>query len=232
MQNATFGAFVLDTDSHDGDKLEIRHVPSGDRLLINSDGGLAPAGYESLPTSPDDQGTIYYDQNRNLPAWWDGDHYEWPNFVDDVLTEPETVAGTTTSTVVWDPDINANSLIEGRTYQIDLTGRFSTANTSSTFTVDIDLAGTDVAGIQNVGGNVTDAPWSVEFSFTVQSDGQNGTLQPHTRGLFNTDATGSDHDTVSVDTTSVTALSVSLQWDDASAGNSVTLSQAHLKQMA
>lgn len=185
-----------------------------------------------LPTS-DPEGTLYFDSDRGVPVWWDGSGHKWATFVDDVLTTPQTVANTTTRTEVFNPDINAGSLIAGRIYQVDLMGKFSTANTSDTFSVDINLAGaTDLAGITNTGGNAGDDPWSVEFTFTVRSDGANGTIQPHTRGLFNSEPADSHHAEISVDTTTVTELSVDLQWSAADAGNSVTLGQAHLKQMA
>lgn len=184
-----------------------------------------------LPTDVP-EGYIAHDSQRGTPAWWDGSGYEFATFVDDVLTSPVTVANTTARTQVFNPDINANSLIKGRTYQIDLMGKFSTVNTSDSFTIDINLAGaTDLAGIGNVGGNVTDAPWSVEFTFTVREHGQNGTIQPHTRGLFNSEPADSHHNAVAVDTTTVTELSVDFQWDAADTDNSVTLGQAHLKQM-
>jgi len=180
-----------------------------------------------LPT-----GALVFDENRNLPAWFDTDHYEYPNYVDDVLINPVTVANTTARTTVFDPDINANSLVAGRKYQIDLSGVFSTANNSDQFTIDVNLSGaTDVAGIGNVGGNATNAPWSIEFAFTVRSHGQTGELQPHTKGLFNGEPIGSDHNVVTVDTTTVTELSVDIQWNAAAADNSVTVKQAHLKQM-
>lgn len=186
---------------------------------------------DNLPTS-DPEGTVYFDSTRGVPAWWDGSGHEWANFVDDVLVTPQTVSNTTTRTEVFNPDINAGSLVAGRIYQMDLMGNFSTTNTSDTFSVDINLAGaTDVAGITNTGGNASNDPWSVEFTFTVRTDGQNGTLQPHTRGLFNSEPADSHHSEVSVDTTTVTELSVDIQWSAADPDNSVTLGQAHLKQM-
>lgn len=229
---------VLDAE-WDNYRLIHIHPTTGARAAISDrDTGWVPipdllVGYPTaeLPDSPE-TGNLFFDENRNLPTWWDQDHYEFPTFVDDVLTSPVTVANTTTRTTVFDPDINANSLVKGRKYQIDLSGSFSTTNNSDTFTIDINLAGaTDVAGIGNVGGNVTDAPWNIEFAFTVREHGQNGVLQPHTKGLFNSDPADADHDTVTVDTTTVTELSVDLQWSAADPDNSVTVKQAHLKQM-
>lgn len=149
-----------------------------------------------------------------------------------MLTEDKTVANTTTKTTVWDPGINAGSLIEGRVYKIDLTGSFSTANTSDQFTVTIELAGNSLGNVVNEMANTTNAPWAVEFKFTVREDGQNGTIQTHTRSSFDSRFLGKHDAPVSVDTTTATQLSVSIQWDTANAGSTATLSQAHLSQMS
>jgi hypothetical protein len=210
---------------------QLSHLAIGDSEWSELPVHLAGYATPDLPTDVP-TGSILFDENRSTPAWWDTDHYEYPNFVDDVLTESVTVADTTTRTVVFDPDINANSLVKGRKYQIDLSGSFSTANNSDVFTIDVNLAGaTDVAGIGNVGGNVTNAPWNIEFAFTVREHGVNGVLQPHTKGLFDSEPADSDHGTVTVDTTTVTELSVDIQWSSADPANSVTVKQAHLKQM-
>lgn len=197
---------------------------------------LHPPGYATadLPTDAT-TGAIYWDENRNLPTWWDTDHYEFPNFVDDVLTDPVTVANTTTRTTVFDPDINANSLVKGRKYQIQISGSFGTANNSDTFSVDVDLAGaTNLAGLSNSPSNETAVPWWVQFEFSVREDGVNGVLAPTSFGIFNSVAQqpASAHGTVSVDTTTVTNLSVDIQWDAADPANTVTVDEAHLIQMA
>lgn len=232
--NHTLGKFEFITDEHDGDKVEVRHSETGDSFLIRSDGGAVPMAFATgdLPSSPDDDGTMYHDADRGIPSWWDRDHYEWPSFVDDVLTSPVTVSNSTTRTTVWDPGINTGSLIKGRTYQVDLMGKFSTTNNSDTFTVDVDLGGTDVAGISNTPANATDVPWSIEFTFSVREHGTNGKLIAHTRGLFNSNPDDTDSDEISVDTTTATELTFDIQWSAADPGNSVTLEQAHLKQMA
>lgn len=228
FDNKTFYAYRY-TATDTGEVAEMTQDDDAWRQLpIN----LKQFQFPNLPTSPA-LGTLVFDEDHGTPAWWDVDHWEWPTFVDDVLTSAVTVADTTTRTTVFDPGINADSLIKGRTYQLDLFGQFGTTNTSSTFTVDINLGpATDAAGVGNVGGNVSDAPWSVEFTFTVRDHGTNGTLQPHTRGLFDSEPADSHHDPVSVDTTTVTELSVDIQWDTADPANTVTLGQAHLKQMA
>lgn len=223
---------------------------SGEVLYLSSDGGLSHlvlgdsawtdlpktlAGFEpaDLPTDLPN-GALVFDEFRNLPAWWDRDHYEYPNFVDDVKTAPVTVANTATRTTVFDPDINENSLVQGRKYQIQLSGSFGTANTSDTFAVDVNLAGaTDLAGIGNAPANVSNAPWWAQFEFSVRQAGQNGVLAPTTMGIFNSEAQQAPqaHTPVSVDTTSVTELSVDIQWDAADPDNTVTVDQAHLVQM-
>lgn len=190
-------------------------------------------GYETadLPTDPLD-GALFHDLNRGIPAWYDQDHYEYPNFVDDVKVSETTVANTTTRTQVWDPDINADSLVAGRIYQIDLHGTYQTANTSDQFTVDIDIAGTDTASVQNAAANANaGTPWTLELTFTVRQHGTNGLIKPNTRATFDEQPRTARHAEISVDTTTATNLSVFLTWDAADPDNSVTLEQAHLKQM-
>ena len=209
----------------------IRHYPiflSGGRFEQRL--SVPEFDHTKLPASPDDY-SLFFAKDRQTVTWWDGEAWEFPNFVADVLTESVTVSGTTTKTTVWQPDVDTGSLIDGRVYQIDLMGKFSTANTSSRFTVDVDIAGTDVAGIQNAGANVNEAPFSVEFTFTVRSEGENGEIHPHTRGLFNSNSADATHETITVDTTTSTDINVTFEWNDGSAGNSATLEQAHLKQM-
>lgn len=186
--------------------------------------------HNELPGDPIG-GSLFFDESRGVPTWWDRDHYEWPTFVDDTLTTPVTVSNTTSRETLWNPTINADSLIEGRTYQVDLMGDFSTANNSDTFSVYATFGGADLAGISNVPANATDAPWSIEFTWTVRSHGQNGTLIAHTRGLFNSEPDDSDSSEQSIDTTTAVDLSFDVEWSAADAGNSVTLEQAHLKQM-
>lgn len=186
----------------------------------------------NLPTT-DPEGTVYFDSQRGVPAWWDGDNHEWANFVDDVLLTQQTVQNTTTRTSVWNPDINANSLIKGRIYQIDLHGTFGTANNSDQFTVDVDLAGTDVAGVQNAGANVdAGTPWTLELTFTVRDHGASGVLKANTRATFNEQPRTANHAEVTVDTTTATQLEIFITWGATNTDNVVNVEQAHLKQMA
>lgn len=215
------------TATDTGEVSEISHEESTWTQLETR---LKPYDVSNLPNSAP-VGQIVFDEDRGVVAWWDRDHWEWPNFVDDVLTTPQTVANTTTRTIVWDPDINPDSLIKGRAYQIDLHGVFSTANTSDQFTVDVNLAGTDAAELQNVAANVTDAPFTLETNFAIREDGENGFIKPNTRGSFNNEPRSASHDEIAVDTTTLTNISVALQWDAADPNNTVTLEQAHFKQM-
>lgn len=192
---------------------------------------LRSYGTTALPTSPT-LGTLVLDKDRGTPAWWDADRWEFPNFVDNVLTSPATVANTTTRTAVFDPGIQAMSLVKGRVYQLELYGTFETANTSDQFTVDVDLAGTDVAGEQNAQANAAPGtPWTLELTFTVRDYGTNGVLKADSRATFNEQPRTADHGEFSVDTTVQNELTVYITWSAADPQNSVTIEQAHLKQM-
>lgn len=178
-------------------------------------------------------GRLFFDTNRQLPVWDDDGGYEYPNFVDDVLLSQQTVANTTTRTSVFNPDIDANSLVKGRIYQLDLQGTFETANTSDQFTVDVGLAGTDVAGLQNAPANASaGTPWTLELTFSVREHGTSGVLKPNTRAVFDEQPRTANASTVTVDTTTANQLEVFITWSAADPSNVVNVEQAHLKQMA
>ena len=184
-----------------------------------------------LPTAPV-AGSLFYDETRKVVGWWDGSVYEYANTVaDDVKTTTTTVANTTDRTLVFNADIDKGEMVKGRTYQMDLMGNFSTANTSDRFTVSVDVENTTVAGIQNAKANVSEKPWSCEFTMTVRDSGESGTVHTHTKGLFNSvsaDAHGGD---VTIDTTTATTFRAYVQWSAANAGDIADVGQAHLKQM-
>lgn len=206
-------------------------ISPGDTQWTDLPVNLVGYATANLPTAPE-PGQVYYDTNRDIPTWWDGEAYEWPNYVDDVLTTAQPVSNTATPTTVWDPDIDTGSLVQGRIYQMDLHGVFQTANTSDQFTVDVNLAGTDVGELQNAPANVgAGTPWTFELTFTVRSHGQNGVLKANSRATFNEQPRTADHGEIAVNTTVANELSVSIDWDAADPDNSVTLEQAHLKQM-
>lgn len=183
----------------------------------------------TLPGEPANA-SMYFDNNRGTPAWWDRDHYEFPNFTDDVLTEPVTVTGST-RTPVWDAPINPGSLLAGRSYQADLMGDFTTANSSAFFTVYVVYGGVELAGISSTAENATEAPWSIEFTYTIRSDGENGTGIAHTRGLFNGTPDDSDSEEFTIDTTIGNDITFEIAFNEGDAANQVHLEQAHIKQM-
>lgn len=185
-----------------------------------------------LPAQNVEAGYLAFDSDRGVPTWSAGSTYESPNFASEVLTSAVTVSNDATKTSVWSIDLNARSLIKGRTYQLDLMGIFSTANTSDQFTIIIELGGAELATLQNEPANATDAPWAVETTFTVRSHGENGEVQPHSQALFNSQPKDDHHSSITVDTTVLETLEVFVNWDAADANNSVTLGQGHLKVMS
>lgn len=183
----------------------------------------------SLPGDPANA-SMYFDNNRGTPAWFDRDHYEFPNFTDDVLTEPVSVTGSA-RVPVWDAPINEGSMLAGRAYQADLMGDFTTGNSSAFFTVYAVYGGVELAGISSTAENVTEAPWSIEFTYTIRTDGADGTGIAHTRGLFNGTPDDSDSEEFTIDTTVGNNISFEIAFNDDDASNEVHLEQAHIKQM-
>lgn len=215
-------------------------INTGALSYIDEPGGQWDELPTKLPTVADEDlpdpasvpaGYMVLDKDRGIPAWNDGTGFEFPSFVDDVKTSPTTVANDTTRTQVFNPDINAMSLIEGRDYEITVSGKFSTANNTDTFDVIVDLGGTDVATLTNAGKNVTDAHWRAVTEFSVRpGSGSDVHLAPESYGQFDEQMRGAVHDVVAVDPTVLTNISVDIQWSAADAGNSVTVERGTLQQ--
>lgn len=221
-------AYAYIYENHDGARFMIT---DGDSAWSELPVQLPAYTQGNLPTSPA-QATIVYDETRGSIAWSESGHWHWPSFVDDVKTTATTVSNTTTRTQVWNPGIDVHALTEGRVYQIELQGTFSTASNADQFTVDIDIGGTDAGTLQNAPAVVTDAPWTYVMTFIVRSDGVNGSVKPDARAIFNEQPRTSDDSEITIDTTTATQLTVYISWSAADADNSVTLEQAHMKQMA
>lgn len=189
---------------------------------------------QNLPTTPEEMGAMFFNTDRHTPAWYNGGSYEYASYIEseDVLTSEQTVSGTTTETTVHTITIPAGTFVEGRVYKLYTSGKFSTANTSSDFTLHVGFSGNDVCDISSAGGNVTDAAWWAETNFTVYDTGNDLELMPHCLGIFDGQAADNHAHITQVDETTATDIEVSIEWNDGSAGNSATLSQCFLQLLA
>ena len=142
------------------------------------------------------------------------------------ITSDVTVSNTTTPTVIYDVDLDADSLSVGKSFDINLTGKYSTANASDTFTIELFIGATSVASISSEGKNVTDNAFKINVFTTIRTIGASGScvsyLEITTDKQSKQDATITPH---TIDTTQTNNISIKVTWISANAGNILTLQQ-------
>lgn len=233
MKNLTLGNFEFDTDKHAGDKVEVRHIPTGNRAIVDKHGGVIPESYSesNLPSDPD-TGATFWNSDRNTPIHYDGSEYHVPVIGNDVKTSTTSVDNTTDKTKVHTANFVANSLIKGRVYHVKLRGTFSTDSSSDFFTYTATLGGTEIISVDSVAGNVSNGGISVDIMLTCYSEGSSGTVHAHADTTFN-DNPAQDHaGETTVDTTAANTLDSEIQWDAAASGNTLTIAQARLVEVS
>ena len=144
------------------------------------------------------------------------------------ITSDTSVTNTVTETLIYTSAISADELHHGQVVNTRILGRFSTANASDTFTARLKIGGTTIATLNSVSKNVSDVGFDIEFALTVRTVGTSGTVYPHATAVFDELAiTDTPTAAVTVDTTTANDITLTIQWDNAAAGDSVTISQGY-----
>lgn len=147
-------------------------------------------------------------------------------------TSETNLNGTGTGTLT----IPANYMAVGDNYTLTLRGFYSTdATNPATLTFRVKLGGTTYATTTaiTIGAARTSLAWEAEVDITVFTIGSGGTVMVN--GMFRNeeDAMNKLHNgttTQSINTTTSQAVTYTIQLSDASAGNSVTLTNATLRR--
>lgn len=109
-------------------------------------------------------------------------------------------------------------------------GYYSTANGADTFTIRFKIGSTTILSYTSTAANVTNAAWHTLFTSTVRTIGAGGTFIAFAEGntnSVNTDVTNTA--TTAIDTTASNTFTVTVQWSNALAGNTLTIQQAYTK---
>lgn len=147
----------------------------------------------------------------------------------DPLVASETVQNDTTETEIYSTTIEANILDAGSLLRILMTGHYSNADGSSTFTLKFKVAGTTILSIVSTAASVANAPVFAELLSTVRTDGATGTLWSYLRGLINNvNKDKSVTGTTVIDTTGGLDFTITIQWSATDAGNVFIIDQALL----
>jgi hypothetical protein len=191
--------------------------------------GTAPLYFQDGPlmTTPEDgameyeDGHLYFTNSgqRTVIAQTDG-----------VKVSTTTVVNTVTETTIYTYTFPADALHTDERIVLDTTGVFTNDSAADDFTLRFKLAGATVATVSRVGGNQTNAGWRSHFDFTVRTDGASGTYVWAVE--FTEHATvGRKQATIttnSIDTTAAIVFEVTMQWDNAKAGNTFSCTQGDL----
>lgn len=223
---------LLEPDAnHIGLKQTFTKVDS-DMTVVNINGGGSPAATINGKTK------FVLDSKREVVTlMWNGT--EWKIFSDGIssykivnpVISDQTVANTTTETEIFTSTVLANEFHPGYVVRSRLNGYYSTANASDTFTIRYKIGGTTILSFTSDANNVTNTPFDLEFLTTIRSIGGSGTeISFGSITADNVDKDTTETSTSSIDTTIDLSFSITVQWDNADASNTITLTQGYLER--
>jgi hypothetical protein len=194
----------------------------GSAIFIQSSEGDAGEPWP-LPTSP---------INKQVAATL--------NYANATIPGGNTIASTAAETAFSSSyTIPANDLAVGDVLRLKLWGTYSTDIIAPTITGKVKFGSVvmlNTGALTTIAG-VTNAGWTAEASFIVQSIGGAGAIDAQGSAFFATAATTTlsvivdNTATVAVDTTTTEAITVTITWSASSAANTITLRQMILEKM-
>lgn len=141
-----------------------------------------------------------------------------------------TVANTVTETTIKSVTIQPESQA-GKYYRIPLWGKLSCVNAVHTITIRLKEGANTIATEVITPGVLSNKPWHIDYHFVIRTTGAGGTYAAFGAVDFNNVGKDVVPVTGSIDTTASDTLSVTVQWSDANAGNSITLIGGLLEDM-
>jgi len=146
---------------------------------------------------------------------------------DEVKTTTTEVTNTTVETTIYSKVFAANELHIDEVVSILLSGVYSNAPSSDDFSIRLKVNGVTIHTLPRVGGNVTDVGWETLARFTVKTPGISGTYVDFFKFTESGSPpySGADSSAHIVDTTIASTFTVTMQWDNAKAGNTFFCTQ-------
>lgn len=191
-----------------------------------------PRYRESELPVPRHKGRMIWNEDRKVISYDDGEDWEVPVIGDNISIESTVVENTTDEIPVWEGNLDRGSMRKRKVYEISLFGKFSNASPQDKATFNYYLEDKPIASVTSIGQNVNDDPWRIKLIFTVVSEGQNGTLQPHSIAKFNQDNIDSFHGSIDLNTNGVSKAEAKVQWNNAKTGNVITIAQGYMKEVS
>jgi len=141
-----------------------------------------------------------------------------------------TVSDTTDETLLYTTSLAANELIVGETVTTEVFGIMSTHSASDELTLRVKVSDTTITLVVTTPQGITDEAWRMKSTFTVRSVGVAGTVQAFCAiEIVNENKSVANIATTTIDTTAISNVNVTAQWDSAEVDNSITVSQGYSK---
>lgn len=144
-----------------------------------------------------------------------------------VKTSSTTVTNTTTETTVYSYALPANSLVAGNVLEFDGSGEITTASAADIATVRVKFGGVTLATLTSPGKILSADCFHIEGVATVRTIGATGSMAWHI-DMELEDNTSADCDVSTIDTTGANTIEVTVQWNNAKAGNVFEMEQGML----
>ena len=143
-----------------------------------------------------------------------------------VIVSTVTVSDTVTETSLYSISLSANAMKVGRIYKIHFDGIVSTASAADDITFNFYVGGVLYSSFKPAMGSITNKVWHADYSLTIRTIGGGGTS-----ALFRElDVNGIISNVASlqaVDTTAASSFEIKVKWDNAKAGNTISLYQGY-----
>jgi len=251
ITRASSAALLADNSTADEDIFVAMHN-GVDKVLIDEIGNMgiggqtsptaylhAAAGTATAGTAPIKltDGTLLTTPEAGAIEYNDG-HFYFTNpgsrlaavMSNGVITANTAVTNTTTETEIYTRTSPANELHEDEVYRLHMLAAYSNAAASDDFTIRVKLNGVTIHTVNRLGGNVTDVGFEVLLTTTIRTDGASGTYISSINATDDTDSyTRSTTSTAAIDTTTTNTFSMTVQWDNAKAGNVFTATQGYIE---
>jgi hypothetical protein len=194
----------------------------------SADAGTAPLKMTvgTNLTTPED-GTIEYDGTRFYIT--EVDVRRVISRASDAITSSVTVADTTDETTVFTAPLTANTIKAGKVYRVHGFGKASTHDAADTVTIKIKTSGTTIVTLNAKPGIAADDPMQFLISFTCRTIGASGTFSGYGEIVVGSDESRTNTSSSAINTTVLNNITVTFQWDSASADNTITLDQCYLE---
>lgn len=146
----------------------------------------------------------------------------------DVIISTVEVTDTTTETTLFTALIPANTAKVGNVLKSEAYGVITTNSASDYCTIRIKAGGVTIATIINPGRLLTDECWEIKAIATVRSTGETGSVAMKIRMVLN-DSTTDHCEVETLDLTKSENITITAQWNNADAGNTISIQQGYME---